>query len=640
MAFAAEQSVSRENTLELEVSVSSNLATPAVHLATVAVATNLRWQTVAVGRGILAGQRLTFSARGEPQGHVLLADPAIEPEPRQAKPDLAIVVLIDTLRADHTSLLGYHLATTPALEELGHDGITFVDAHTPAPWTRPAVTSLLTSLDPDQHRVVDRVDKLSPEITTWAAVARREGFQTVAISTNPNILPLWGLASGFGRFVDSDSEHWGGNSDARKVFALAERAIDEAQLPLFLYLHVNDPHSPYDPPVESARQLFPDYSPNSPGRNPAPTDSDAVIRASIRRYDGEIRHADSAVGRFLEELRHRGLYDDAAIVVVGDHGEEFKEHGGTFHGKTVYEELLHVPLIIKLPKQRSAGRRINGFVSLVDVLPTLAETFAWPPPPGIEGHSLLNLVDGRGAARPLMTAFTQLDGTFTYGVLAAGYKLIRKVRPEQATLLFDLGTDPGEQRAITQPVQQAELLRLLEARFSRAQTGWHIRVCGGATSQRVKLDIDAVDGKVEPVGIESDDRIDGPDGAHQAHLEAVVGPVTLQRESFGKLIDVTRRDQDEIVFQAVRPTLHANTLPSGDTPQIRVGRDSVAAGGSMVVLDLPGSTIPPTEAPECSPTALDPTVFVWYIEPPAAAEKAEPDESTRERLRALGYGAD
>ena len=601
-----------------------------------------KWQPVAVSRAVRTGQQITFevpaSGKGKDAGAVVLADPVLESSSPTGAPRLVVIILIDTLRADHTSLLGYHLSTTPSLQALARDGVTFLQAHTPGPWTRPAVTSLLTSLDPDQHRVVDRMDKLRDGVVTWADVARGQGFQTIAVSTNPNVLPVWGLGQGFGRFVDLESGEWvQKTADAEKVFHLAEKLLEEEHLPLFLYLHLDDPHVPYDPPVATARELFPDYSPSSPGRTVSPTDSDDVIRSAIRRYDAEIRCADKALGEFLATLRARHLYDPATIVVIGDHGEEFQDHGGVYHGKTVYEELLHVPLVIKFPEEQAGGTRVTQLVSSVDVLPTLAETLGWPMPAGITGRSLWGLIGGRPLEKMPFFASARLDGTLSYALINTGRKLIRQVRPTSETELFDLEKDPNERTPQADTPEKADMLQALKRRLALNRGGWHVAVCAGQGNQRVIMDIEDAGPAFQSVGLEDDDRTELGAGGH-LHFESSVGPVTRKRESFGKLLDVVVPDEDEIVFPGPRPTLRLLPSPAGGSPQLRFA-DKLVPAPTTVQLDPSDWIQPVGERPLCTDAAA-PTVLVWYVTPPPPKETARPDESTRERMRALGYKVD
>ena len=600
------------------------------------------WQPVSLQSAVDAGQQITFKisppAKGSGSGAVLLADPVLEaPSPAIAS-RLVIVVLIDTLRADHTSLLGYHLPTTPFLQVLARDSVTFLQAHTPGPWTRPAVTSLLTSLDPDQHRVVDRMDKLRDEVVTWAEVARQQGFQTIAVSTNPNVLPVWGLGQGFGRFIDLESGKWTEKTaEADKVFAVAEKLLKEESRPLFLYLHVDDPHVPYDPPPAVARELFPDYTAGCPGRTVGPGDGDDVIKSAMQRYDAEIRYTDEALGRFVAALRARDLYRPATIVVIGDHGEEFKDHGGVYHGKTVYEELLHVPLVIKFPEEQAGGTRVGQLVSSVDVLPTLAETLGWPPPAGIAGRSLWGLIGGSPLDKTPFFASARLDGTLAYALIESGQKLVRQIRPTSKTELFDLGKDPDERTPQADETEAVGMIHALTRRLALNRGGWHVAVCAGQGTQRVIMEIEGAGSAFRSVGLEDDDRTELDAGGH-LHFESSVGPVTRKRESFGKLLDVVVPDEDEIVFPGPRPTLRLLPSPTGASPQLRSG-DKLVPAPTTVQLD-PGDWIQPVgERPLCT-DAVTPTVLVWYVTPPAPRETAQPDESTRERMRALGYKVD
>jgi len=299
------------------------------------------WTPFAPEFSLRAGEVVTLGLEGDDPVHLAglaTLGPAPDPGPRIP---LMLVVMIDTLRSDHTSLAGYAVDTTPNLVRLAADGAQFDRAYTPASWTRPASASLLTSVAPERHRAAGRLDRLAADQRTWAEVARDAGYRTVAISANPNVLPFWGFARGFGRFIDFDARGWvKQRRDAADLFGRAIEIIDEEiisnETPLFLYLHPIDPHHPYDPPTAVAREIYPDFSEKESGRELRPWAKPHDVDSAIRRYDAEIRHVDAEFGRLLDALRSRDLYDEALIIVVADHGEEFFDHGDLYHGRSLY----------------------------------------------------------------------------------------------------------------------------------------------------------------------------------------------------------------------------------------------------------------------------------------------------------------
>lgn len=592
--------------------------------ASIDVAAEPRWRSLPEALEVTSGERIEVAVTGA--APVWIADTHVERPGTPSPTPLVVVVLFDTVRADHTSVDGYALKTTPTLEALAEDGAAFTRAYATASWTRPSTASLLTSLEPARHRAIDRFDRLPAEIVTWPEVIQREGFRTVGISTNPNVLTTWGFDQGFDRFIDLDSAGWDDRgSDATAVFDRALEILDGASLPLFLYLHVLDPHNPYQPPVESVRGIYPDFHAGEPGESASP----AHMKWAVRRYDGEIRHADLALGKFVGALRRRGLYESTAIAVVGDHGEEFGDHGGVSHGKTLYEEQVRVPLVIKLPPGQPRGARVEDLVSIVDVLPTLADALGWRAVPESQGYSLLPTLRGEPGPRQQVTAELDLDGNEAYALVGENEKLIRTVKPEPASLLFDLANDPGEQQPIDDPERMEAMAATLAGRIATSRSGWHLRLCGGAEEWGVDLSIRPITGEIEPLGIDDSDRLSFSGG--ELTLRARMGPAIRLREFGGKEFEVV--EEDELVFGAESPHLR---LGNSDADfDLVVGREKWT-GPHEIALDPQSASRPASDPPVC--TGETPaSVFVWYVEAPTATPDEDVDPALRARLEALGY---
>jgi arylsulfatase len=328
-----------------------------------------------------------------------------------------LVLCVDVLRADHVGTWGYATNTTPSIDRLSRSSVIFQDATSAASWTKPSVPSYFTGRYPHQHglyegsREVEGAlvsDTLAEEETTFAEMYRRAGFRTAAFVHNAQINGELGFDQGFERYEDDAG-------DARDIADRFLRWVDELDgAPFVSYLHFLDVHWPYDPPGVY-REVF----------EPVPTEIDfdtpawRVLKRNIRDgdirlsesdrqtmidlYDGELRYTDDWIGRIFEGLRDRGLFDETMIVFLSDHGEEFLEHGKIGHGNSLYEELLHVPLIVRFPRGEHGARLVEKPVSLVDLLPTLADFSGLPLPDGISGRSLLPLLeDGvTRAAAPL-----------------------------------------------------------------------------------------------------------------------------------------------------------------------------------------------------------------------------------------------
>ena len=344
-------------------------------------------------------------------------------------PDIFLIT-IDTLRADHVHCYGYANGSTPALDALAKDGVRFTNAFTPSPITNTSHASILTGLLPGSHGVTDFAVPLASADPTLAELLKTRGYRTAAF-IGAVILDSKTLAPGFDRgfdFYDNFPEHALGKSRwgrlERRGLKVASHAENWLAMhpagPHFVWAHLYDPHDPYEPPEPYAR-IYKDHL-----------------------YDGEIAYADSALAHFLTYLRTTGRYQNSLIVVVGDHGEGLGEHGEDTHGIYLYDSTTHVPLIIKLPRQESAGTSIAAQVRTVDIASTLLDLAGAAAPAKSDGESLRVYLSGKSdASRP---AFGESDYPLRFGwaplrsVRKDGFKFVEAPRPE----LYDLNRDAAE----------------------------------------------------------------------------------------------------------------------------------------------------------------------------------------------------
>lgn len=371
-----------------------------------------------------------------------------------ARPPI-LVYLIDTLRADHLGCYGYDRPTSPRIDRFAAGAVRFAGAIAQSSWTRSSVASLLTGLDPRRHGTVGRTDALPDGVDTLAERLARLGYETAAWSTNGNVSRVFGFAQGFDLFRSLPEQRTfelhqlsdGLNEAAFPWLAARGRA------PWFLYLHATDPHGPYTP-REPFRGRF------AAGVDPAlgaietlralPGEGDSepagLAEALVRLYDAEIAFNDHQFGRLLDRLEALGLYDDALIVLTADHGEEFRDHGGWQHGRTLYQEQLAVPLLVKLPGGRAAGTVVDTRVEHVDLVPTILDLLGEPLPDGLDGRSLAPALAAPGRLDPSpVAAHLDLDGRRLEAVIDGDLKLIRRLSEGPAgRRLFDLAADPGE----------------------------------------------------------------------------------------------------------------------------------------------------------------------------------------------------
>jgi sulfatase-like protein len=244
---------------------------------------------------------------------------------------------------------------------------------------------------------------------------------------------------GFDQFELPPSRHAGVVVDAALAFLDARRGQ-----PTFLYAHTMDTHVPYLPPPPFDRRFPPSPEPGREAARPfsdykEPADRDRIVG----QYDGAIAYGDREFGRFLGALRERGLYDRAMIVFLADHGEELFDHGGWDHGRTLFDELVRVPLVVKYPHGSEAGRRVARQVQLVDVLPTILRSQGIPGPHGIVGRPLEESFRETGPERPAVFETSYLEHV-AYGVRTSEAKYVRHFHPASVELFYDLTRDPGE----------------------------------------------------------------------------------------------------------------------------------------------------------------------------------------------------
>jgi arylsulfatase A-like enzyme len=425
-----------------------------------------------------------FETAGEPE-RAFWGAPALTTANREAP--VAIIYLVDTLRADHTTPYGYKRQTTPELAAFARDAVVFDSAIAQASWTKPSVASILTSELPGLHRAVQLRDPLDSGQVTLAEMLQVKGFATGAAIANWVIYSEGNnFEQGFDVFVGL---HGPGDRPSKLVEAAgvvdASLAWLDARrgLPVFLYAHTMDPHVPYAAPPPFDRAFGPPPAEGRAAADPrtdykGPPDRDRLIA----QYDGEIAYGDREFGRFVRELKKRGLYDRALIAFMGDHGEEFQDHGGWLHGRSVFDELVRIPLIVKFPRQRDAGRRIAQQVQSVDVLPTILENAGLPVPPSpvIAGLPLQGVLTGEIPERPAVSEISH-RGFVAHGMRTGRDKYIRRFSPEQDELYFDLVRDPLE---LTNRIDEArERVRVLKASVEAAMVQspfrYTLRVVGG-----------------------------------------------------------------------------------------------------------------------------------------------------------------
>ncbi len=344
---------------------------------------------------------------------------------RPAAPQGVIVIWADTLRQDHLDVYGYARETTPVLRRLAREGVLFTQCVSQATWTKVATPSLMTSLYPTSHTVKEFNDRLPSSAVTLAEVYREAGYATLSMSSILFVGAFTNLHQGFqelhedGSLPDQES-----SKTAREyVDRLLPWLEARRDVPFFAFLHVSDPHDPYRPypPYDTmwadpakraeherqaaevrkfiAEPLMKRFGmPTRAELERAGFDAAAYVAHDVDWYDGSIRAMDAEIGRLIERLGALGLDRRTLVVFTGDHGEEFLEHGRTFHGQSVYGELTNVPLLMWGPGTVPAGGVVGDVVEIIDVMPTLLEIAGLAQPEGLQGRSFLPLLRGAGTA--------------------------------------------------------------------------------------------------------------------------------------------------------------------------------------------------------------------------------------------------
>lgn len=494
------------------------------------VTTPYRWETQALDLTEFGGQRvaLTLSLAGSEPGAIgFWGAPVVRtrPEFSDAAPQGIILIQADTLRADHLGLYGHSRETAPFLRKASSEGVVFRNAVAQAGWTKVSTPSFLTSLYPSTHGVFRFDDRLPASATTIAEVYRDAGYATLSLTSASFTGQHTNLHQGYEELHEASSL-----LDAAPPFnaKTAREHVDRAvawierhrDVPFFVYLHVFDPHPPYEPrqPYDA---LWADPSqrdehirqrdelrkaiaePFLADRGMATRDE--MVKAGVDPaaylsydkdwYDSSIRSLDVELARLFARLRAMGLDRNTAMVFLSDHGEEFHEHGRMWHGQSVYGEMMRVPLIVRWPAGATAGRVIDEPVQLIDVMPTLLDLSDLPHPAGLQGQSLEPFLcadagtGGRWKRRPVFMEKQPQGGPDfpskleAYAISDGEWKLVHNMvrppdRPEFE--LFEFQRDPLDQRDLAS--QHPEVVQRLAA----ALDGWHTT----AVAARLEADAD------------------------------------------------------------------------------------------------------------------------------------------------------
>ncbi|MBN1224477.1 MAG: sulfatase [Candidatus Aminicenantes bacterium] len=323
--------------------------------------------------------------------------------PKGNKPNI-ILISLDTLRADHIGCYGYHRRTSPNMDELAKESVLFQKTYAHSPWTLPSHVSMLYSLNSASHQVYYSTQKIDPSLPSLASLLKSQGYITQAFTGGGFVDSVFGFAKGFDWYEDVPERS--PKNEAEMLLATTASWVKENQeKPFFLFLHTFQIHGPYDSPAPWNKAFLSDDAKwekiglmnflESHGKDYPFTQ--AEIENIVSLYDGEILYTDEMlINPLVSLMKDLGIYDNSLIIITSDHGEEFNDHGGWLHSQTVYEEMLHVPLMIKFPNSRFKGESVKTRCRLIDIMPTILEiASADYDKKSIDGESLMSLISGK-----------------------------------------------------------------------------------------------------------------------------------------------------------------------------------------------------------------------------------------------------
>lgn len=557
-----------------------------------------------------------------------------------------ILISCDTLRAGNLPFYGYERDTAPHLSEFVDEAVVFDDAVTPEVWTVTAHVSMLTGLHPKRHNVTAN-NNLSEAAVTLAERLSDAGYFTAGFVGHSHWLrPSRGFSHGFDIYNHP-------LTTLRSIFTTMQLATSwlerHATRGMFIFFHNYDLHRKsarlgfsvaYGPPktkfLHFSKALDPPPTFERPGvaglvretfldsANRSLLDVTPVEQEYlIALYDDAIRSVDQAIHRFLDLLRKHGLYDDALIIITADHGESFGEHGYYGH-RQLYEECAHVPLIIKFPQGRFAGRRVSELVELTDLAPTVLDVLGMPQDWDIDGRSLLPLLEGKTV--PKRTAFIQR--TAAQAVRTKEWKLIRDITTGEHEL-YHLTVDNMEQKNLfaeaPEPLQvlQADL----DAFFPPNMEGWCLAFSGGRTGWRGTLVVTAAENIEDIELLVGDRQLNKAITYRQVAAHAVQAQLHLEAQDNEELFIKTASAKSPISITLTGPTPFRVSTGATTTDSLRkfeVVLDPSTGVYTQPMLDHDGD----------GPAML----AFWYQESLETRSSLENlPEETRRELEALGY---
>ncbi len=385
-----------------------------------------------------------------------------EETPKKGPPNV-LLISIDTLRPDRLGCYGNERETSPTLDSLAAAGVLFEDVTAASPWTLPSHASILTGRYPSRHGVKDHVNKLRRGLPTLASVLRGAGYATKAVVNSHNLSERYGLNRGFLDFEYVPEQLDDGSIPNRGPEILGKGMTwleSRPAGPFFLFLHFYDVHSDFTPGKAYRDKFVRPYEGEIDGTTAQlariradGTGIDAEgVRFLFDMYDAEVRELDDLLGAFLVWLGEHGLLENTIVAITSDHGEEFMEHGSVLHGRTYFQEVIHVPLFMKGPGVPS-GLRVPTPVHQVDIAPTLLALAGVTIPKGLDGIDL-SAYWHDGATPPERTLFSEADHNNSEPdvgrMVRTPHMKLHYDRLTNKVELYDLEHDPEEKSDLSE----------------------------------------------------------------------------------------------------------------------------------------------------------------------------------------------
>jgi len=591
-------------------------------------------------------------------------------QPPEADGPNVLVFLVDTVRADHCGLYGYHRDTTPNVDAFADRGVTFDQFVCASSWTRPSVASLLSGTYPGRHGARSLTDVMRDDVPRLATILEENGYVTYGLSRNANVNPYWAIGDEFYNF-----EYFGGMSGDLDVIRSLERKLPQMKgRKWFMYVHLLDPHGPYVPDdvrygplADAARDEYaerileqvlhpgPDYklfaeqghgieedmfdelleTRRAKGESAPPFQE--AIRGAIDLYDSELYQSDAYFGRVLALLKETRQLDDTLIIFLSDHGEEFYDHGAWWHGYTLYEEVIRSPLVMRFPGDEHGGRRAGDLVEMVDIAPTILDYLGIKAPASMEGRSVWPVLEGDELDAKIGYATVYQEKPPT-SLSSAQRKKLKVIVDHHAGTesWYDLASDPGETSPLTvAPAGGEALLARIDLLRFQARDGLHIVF----TSPLREGEVDVYEGSLTASGMkdwemrypaehfsveQSGDRLSFRiemsesfatyDEHRIAHAELLIeapatGELDLDVDLNGEAVDVFER-------------------PAGPEPRVAALGDGPHSLRDLIADRSAGAVELPTGRA---------AIHCWYVPDPKSIPRDEMDEEMRRTLEGMGY---